>query len=344
MATAEPLPIVFEGLQVTDAVRSGREYHAACPSCGGRDRLVMWEKSQATGGALAWCRKCDFKWWPGKDESVWQPLTDEEKEAIAQERARRTAEERAEIERNRAAFAETATYQVFYENLQRYPRGRELWYERYGITDWSLQYYRLGYCPRFEYFHKNEAYASDSLTIPYFTPQTNYHPINLRHRLLTPDAPGGKYRPHKAGLGQPIFYANLNRDPLAMDYVLIVEGGIKAMLLWQTITAVLFNGPMDAVDWWLVKELAVIGIPGGAIHDRNLPLFETAKRIVLFLDPDAYQRVKPDKPTVAERMAAKLGQERCHYITLPGKPDDMILNGSLTVRDLYYFIHNARRA
>lgn len=220
---------------------------------------------------------------------------------------------------------------------------RELWHDRYGMTDWGIDYYRLGYCLDFCYTDRGIPHTSDTLTIPFYQPATNYNLVNLRHRLLQPNG-AGKYRPHKKGLGQPLFYGNLNRGN--MPNAVIVEGGIKAAKLWETILHNFMNAD-DTESAWLVNNVQVIGMPGSSISQNNLAVLDEPETIWLFMDPDAYRpnvqfgKIKPSK---ADLLADKLGTQKCRLVELPGKPDDLIVEGVLKTRDIYWLMKNARRS
>jgi len=329
------VPSVFAPLGITEVYRTSSDCRADCPFCGRKMHFVMWEKSRATGGPLGWCRKCFATWQPKNDN--WKSLTDAELAAIARERERREQEE----QRKRArAMRALPAWRVFHENLARYPRAPEMWRERYGVNDWSMRYYRLGYCPSFQYWHKKQPYTSDTLVVPFFEPQT-MRVTNMRHRLLDPDARGGKYRPHRGGLGQPMFFANLNRG--TFDYCLIVEGAIKAIIIWQHIIDCLLSSDVDDDAMTLAKNMQIVGVTGNSIAEHNLPRLASAKIIYLMLDPDQYRPAKRDAEPGVIRLAERLGVERCRLIALPGKPDDLLVEGSMTVSDLRHYVRIARR-
>ena len=219
---------------------------------------------------------------------------------------------------------------------------RELWHDRYGIIDSTIRYYRLGYCPDFEYQHRDETHTSETLTIPFYRPATQYQLTNLRHRLLQPNG-AGKYRPHRAKLGQPLFFANLNRRDI--PNVILVEGEIKAAVLWQYLLREFTEAEFPESSW-LMHNTQIIGIPGLSVSQNNLPVFDEPETIWLFLDPDAYVPTGERgnwKPSKADMLAAKLGAEKCRMVQLPGKPDDLMVEGILKPRDMYHLMKNARR-
>lgn len=338
------LPPTFAPLGISDAQKVGStEWRSACPKCGGdrnSDRFVMWEQSRTTGAPMGWCRQCDYKWFPDGDKPR---LTPEELEHFAELRREHAEREAAEIAKNRELFRQVPWWETYHHNLEHYPRAVNLWRERYGVTPWALQYYRLGYCPDFCYWHKDNECHSDTLTIPYFQPATKYQVNNLRHRLLDPAAQGGKYRPHKAGLGQTLFFANLNRQPDSLPFVLIVEGAIKAIVIWQTVIGAMLANAADTETEWFCQNVQVIAIPGTSLQVRNLPLLETAGRVYIAFDPDANER-HAGKPSKAETLAADLGKPGAKVLHLPGKPDDLIIAGVMGINDLVYAMKNGRAA
>lgn len=336
-ATSPPAP--FADLHLAHAFRVGSEYRSACPRCGGdenADRFIMWETSEATGAPLGWCRQCDYKYHPGRENGN-TAISDEERAFFAAERARRYEQEQHEQAERREMFRQVPWWETFHENLDKYPRAVQLWRERYGIGEWALRYYRLGYCPEFRYQHDGQECVTDSLTIPIFQPATEYKAVNLRHRLLAPDAKGGKYRPHTGGLGQPVFYANLNRVPESLPYALVVEGEIKAAVIWERAVAPMLKGSAERRTEWFVHNVQVIGITGTSLNPANLAALQHIERLFVAFDPDANER-SGRKPSLAERFAAGFEKSTRRVLTLPGKPDDLMVDGSLTIADLVEFM------
>lgn len=339
MRTAD-LPPVFRELNLPHVYKVGSEYRGPCPKCRGDDRFVMWERSKTYNKPLGWCRQCGYTWSP-EDTDSWTPLTEEEKAEIARRRQLAVEKERAEIAEKREMFQRVPYWQTYYHNLEHYPRAVQIWRERYGIRRWALDYYKLGYCPDFCYFVDGVEQHTDTLTIPCFKPATEYEAINLRHRLLDPEARGGKYRPHAAGLGQPIFFANLNRRPNDMPFVLLVEGAIKAAVIWQAVLEPMLENAADAQTEWFCHNVQVVGVPGTSIAETNLPMLEPAGRVYIAFDPDANERHRR-KPSKAELQARAFEGKPVQIVHLPGKPDDLIVDGALTIRDLVHYMKHGR--
>jgi hypothetical protein len=182
--------------------------------------------------------------------------------------------------------------------------------------DWQ-NYFKVGYNPGREFTSGDDRFTSSSLTIPYFAPGPRFGDsepsicVGLTHRLLVENAPGGKYRPHLAGLGKSLFLTQPYWRQL-QDTALIVEGEIKAM--------VTFSCAWMGEDC-ILPNLDIVGTAGANMKPDLLAQFAHCKRIYICLDPDAKKH--------AAQLAITLGQERCKVINLPDKIDDLINMGVL---------------
>jgi len=143
---------------------------------------------------------------------------------------------------------------------------------------------------------------------------------------LLKDPPGGKYRPHIAGTGKPLFRCDLY-DPNITGPVLLVEGEIKAMVTYSRL--------QDIREVSYLRRVTVIGTAGKQLKEEYVPEFSQAEEIYICLDPDAREQ--------AERAARLLGVGRCRVIDLPGKIDDLLLCGALQVSDLLGLMQAARK-
>jgi len=313
---------------------AANEYAGPCPVCGGRDRMHVSDKKGF------FCRKCTGeKWgdladftaltfgWTLKETlrqfNLDRRATPEEIAVMETERkAREAAERQAEQERQAMVhrqLTDCGDWWYYYQNIEKFPVGRELWHKR-GLSDPWIEYYRLGYCPSRIYPHDNQQFESASLTMPYFRPVFTQHPeggadvswrvVGLQHRLLLPDAPGGKYRPHLAGAGKHLFFTDLHQRNVFGD-LLIVEGEIKAMVTW----AALWDG-----ETCLFPNTTVIGVPGKGWRGEWLEQFDKADRVWVILDPDAQAS--------AQKLVNRLG-DKARNILLPDKIDDLITAGVL---------------
>lgn len=311
---------------------AAHEWAGPCPRCGGHDRFRV----DPTKGWF--CRVCFYNdhWNDAIDFVMWadgldfkrallrlvgkNDITPAELERRAAERKaaddKRLADEAAK--RNEVITALNTSGVI--EQYHQHPQAVSRWIDR-GLSEPWVNYYRLGYCPAREFSAGDSAIISDSLTIPYWRARLvdaayEWSAINMRHRLLATDAPGGKYRPHLAGAGNNLFYTDPMTQSLFGD-VLIVEGEIKAMVTW----AALWED-----DNPLAPGLFVIGLPGKSWKVEFISELEGAARVFICLDPDAGSE--------AARLASSLGRERCKIVNLPDKVDDLINAGIMTGAEL----------
>lgn len=311
---------------------SAHEYAGPCPRCGGTDRFRVNDQRGF------FCRQCQGpdKWHDAIDFRMWftgetfrqavqslignRGIDPAELAKIAAEReARDAAYKAAELAKQleaRATIQHAETWKAYY------PGGRELWRAR-GISDDWQDYYKVGYCKSREWVSGDTRFISDSLTIPYFhyTTPGEFECVSIKHRLLLEDAPGGKYRPEMAGLGNQLYFPwyeeRMNRD------VLIVEGEIKAMVVHAAL--------------WIGKDpiapcLSVVGIAGAGFRPEHLQEFANCERAWFIKDPDTV------KSKGAETRAAKSMVEqfsgRLTVVSLPEKVDDLITKNILDGFDL----------
>ncbi|HOD05105.1 MAG TPA: CHC2 zinc finger domain-containing protein [Anaerolineaceae bacterium] len=233
---------------------------------------------------------------------------------LATERAERAAEAlKAEIARAQAALDDLLASQrvdTFAANLQANERAQRLWQQR-GIIPEMQSYWRLGFCPSFTVGGSE----TPTLTIPVFG--EGWELRTLRHRLLNPPKPGDKYRPDRAGLGNHVFMADPDAGWSA-SRVLVVEGEIKAMVVYQTL-----DDP----------AIQVIGIPGKtAAQQVTAALGDGGRDVVICLDPDA----QAESRSLARQVGGRV-------LMLVDKVDDAILSGSLDKSALKWLLKTARR-
>jgi DNA primase len=274
--------------------KTSKEYSASCPNCGGQDRFLFWPD---TGNF--WCRQCDEKGFILDVSGGW----------TKEERARYMAQaaERAEAERQakRQALDGMATQAETAYQYHQQMTDRSYWYGQ-GLTDETINYHQLGYCPACPTY-----YQSPSHTIPVFFKGKL---LNIRHRLANPPAPGDKYRPEKAGIPATIFNADTLLRP--SDYVVLVEGEVKTMVLEQ------YGFP-------------TVGIPGANIFPtRWAGWFAKVGTVYVALDPGLNGR--------GCQIAGMLG-ERARVVTLPVKPDDFFVIYGGSVADFHMFLWQGRR-
>lgn len=337
LSLAEPLTILRKV--------GANEWSGPCPFCQGVDRFSV--QPYHTPEARWLCRNCtDGKW---KDVinfierrdnvnftdacktlfggEVKIAIDPEEYERIQQAREE-TIQERLERERQaqqvvRDRLHNERAWEPYYQILQSNPTGRQLWHER-GLSDEWIDYYKVGYCPSREFFSPHK-FTSPTLTIPTWH---NECCVGLTHRILMDDPPGGKYRPHLAGAGKPLFMA----DPMVRSItgdVLLLEGEIKTMVTWANIWK---DHPLEGHPLY---NLEVVGIAGKGFKHEWVAEFEAADRIYILLDPDATE--------AAQKVAVKLGVERCKVVTLPEKIDDLFLMNAIDLDLLWKLIDRGNR-
>jgi hypothetical protein len=157
--------------------------------------------------------------------------------------------------------------------------------------------------------------------MPYFRPvstknaeggdDVTWRVIGLQHRLLIPNPPGGKYRPHLRGAGKHLFYADIFQNGPTTCDLLIVEGEAKAMVT----QAAMWTGE-DAI----APNLSVIGVPGKGWKEEWITEFRQSPQVFICLDPDATDS--------ARKLAAAIGPQ-ARVVLLPDKIDDLIVMGIL---------------
>lgn len=331
------------------------EYSGPCPRCEGTDRFHLhidkgWFCRVCTGepdGVTGhWHDELDYiQWRDGVDFiEAYQRLggdtraTAEESARLLAERTARDQERREQEarrhEERRKALDQSQAWLDYYRSMPE--EGRALWHER-GLSDLWIDYFQVGYNPGREFWHEGEKFTAKSLTIPTLRPHLDnsrepsitWDCVGLTHRLLMSNPPGGKYRPHTAGLGKSLFRCDLYDEKIRGE-VLLVEGEIKAMVTWAYIQ-----------DWIsphyrsLLHRISVVGIAGKSFKPEWLEEFKEATKIYVCLDPDA--------STSAEKLARILGIERCKVIDLPDKIDDMLIAGTLKIEKLRELVDTARR-
>ncbi|MEE9365752.1 MAG: hypothetical protein V3W44_03600, partial [Dehalococcoidales bacterium] len=273
------------------------EYSASCPQCGGVDRFLFWEDR-----GNYWCRKrqCGLKGFISDNGNGH--LSDEDCARFMREAEERTRQRKEERQAALNGMADLDHIARTYHNQM---TDRSYWYGQ-GLADEMVDRYLLGHCPSCPTHH-----ASPSHTIPVFFRSKL---LNIRHRLALPPSPGDKYRPHKAGLPAVIFNADVLLTP--QDYVVLVEGEIKAMVLTQ------YGFPS-------------VGIPGANIFkDRWVGWFAKQPTVYVALDPGADGH--------ARDIALMLGG-RARLVSLPVKPDDFFVLYGGTAEQLGTFLWQGRK-
>lgn len=203
--------------------------------------------------------------------------------------------------------------------------GLDYWHSQ-GLRDSTIRAYKLGYCPNFPIWAKDEAGQSHiaeytpSVVIPYF----HYGElVSIRHRLIS--RPKDKYRPEFAGLPNQLFNVDVldNLDDFSLlesGEVALVEGEVKAMYLGQL--------PIPAV-----------GMPGQEAWQEDwLKLFAGASMVYVILDPDAERRAGEITSTFTRNGISAL------QVTLPCKPDDFFVKNGGTIPEFMKMLGQGVRA
>lgn len=136
----------------------------------------------------------------------------------------------------------------------------------------------------------------------------------VQYRLLSDDAPGGRYRWHK-GSRPTLYNADAVMTPCD-DRIIIVEGAKKAMALWnvgiESICAIANKGAWNPL--WA----------------RHMQPFAS---VVFALDPDASREATDAALTVPGARVARM----------PGKPDDLLIASGGDVDMLMAIIDSAHK-
>lgn len=245
------------------------------------------------------------------------PQDPQEQAEIAAQRAEK-AEKALEAKINDAQAAlgqlrEARSWVRYYDALTEDARG--LWRAR-GIPNEWQDFWTLGYCDYLAWV------KSPTLVIP--VRGYDWEIYNVKHRLLSDDTPGGKYRQEKKGIPAAPFIClpEMSKGPL-----LIIEGEIKAMVTFLT---------MDT------DKIQVAGLPAASPDKTIWGQFAGHDPVYICLDPDAYDRSKPDVLAPIEKAVDAIGSSRARVIRLSMKIDDAILAGAIGKPGLQSLMRMAR--
>ena len=280
---------------------SGHEWSGPCPHCGGDDRWHFWDDKLNW-----WCRPgpghCGQK---GFLDDLFDELKQPSWEQKVEWRLRQLEAAKREHERrlsNLEQMHQCKDYLRYHQNLTM--EALEYWWGE-GMTNETIDRYRLGYCKRCPTDRDGRA----SYTIPVIIHDKLY---NIRHRLIGGEN-GDKYRPHMAGLPNVLFNAdNLYRDDI--EKICICEGEKKSLVVEQ-------HG---------FPNVGIMGKSG--FNPSWVTRFDRFKTVYVALDPDAIDG--------ARRLAGMFGG-RGRVVVLPCKIDDMIVRYSATANDIEWFLRVA---
>jgi len=279
--------------------RAGKdEWAGPCPWCGGKDRFHVWERGNY------WCRPgpghCGAEGWVDKLAGKDAPTAEQRLEwRVAKlERQQQEHEERLSRLEEMARCQDHVAYHAGLTD-----EAREYWWGE-GITDESIERYLLGWCPRCPTYPESPSY-----TIPVVRRGALQ---NIRHRLQHPNGKG-KYRPHRSGLGNSLYLADLLDEP--RKSIIVTEGEKKAIVATQS-------------------GFPAVGICGKRSFNREwLEWFDEIQVVYIALDPDATES--------AFRLGALFG-DRARVARLPAKLDDMIVRFGANSDDIDAYMRTAR--
>ena len=300
------LPVEFMSLGITGEVwkKSPNEYASACPKCGGKDRFVMWIKSETTGGPFAKCvRHCDFQWWPEMDND-WRPTAEEIAERMRASELRLQQEIKI-AQDTLQELREAQLWMDYHENLTK--PTRQLWMSR-GLTDWWQDWWKLGA-------------TNTTLTIPIWG--NGWQVNNIKHRVLEPNGTG-KYYQEKKGVPAASFICDPDRT---FGPLFVCEGEIKAMVTFATIDA---------------TTIQVAGIPIATPSQDMVDLFAEYDPVYLCPDPDTFAQNGKNE-TQVERLISLFGNHQVRVVQLPDKIDDLINMGAIDKDLLRELLRSARK-
>lgn len=317
------LPIEFMPLadRISGTVyrKSHNEYASPCPECGGEDRFNMLLNATGSHKVFAFCRQCDFIWFPGFGDKDWRPT-----EAEIAQRARAAEEALArEIAKAQAVLAEMKSerkWLEYHENLDN--SSRQLWESR-GIDRFFQDYWQLGYSDSFDLWTKKGEewvswWQSPTLTIPVWS--YSWQLTNIKHRLLEvpQDKKGMKYRQERSGVPASPFICDPDR---VRGPLVLCEGEIKSMVVFQTLDT---------------NKMQVAGLPSSTPRKEMLAPFADYDPVYIIPDPDVFDG------NGATRLENALGKDRVRTIRIGMKVDDAINDGILNKSSLHKLMRMSR--
>lgn len=276
-------------------IRAGRyKYQTACPQCGGKDRMVIWDEP---GRERYWCsRECGFQGFAdGK-------TTAEEIEAAIKEGRKRMEEERQrELERIRQ-LQDDAYWRGYRDGLN--AAVRELWRQR-GLSDDAIDFYELGFvetCPH---------YPVSALSIP--IRNQDFDVVTIQYRNT---GPGPRYI-DTPGIHTPAIWT-MPGVVASQQPLLLTEGAIKSYV----------------GEWKLVPEgkvdIAVVGLPNASPQVSVVDSLAALDWPLVYIatDPDTF---RPERAgNVRARDLGERFQEAGHdvrYVRLPNDLDELFKAG-----------------
>lgn len=307
--------------------RTGNEWSAACPQCGGErggndpsDRFRIWERQGQASNF--WCRRCGYAGFADDNQEAAPPSPERIKE-LAEIRQRMAQQEQARLSAKIEELRRAAYWQGFHDAMGE--QQRQLWRQQ-GIPDSLQDWFKLGYTPDYTYQYGDNLLCSPAMTIPVF--DVGWQAVNVQYRLIKPANGAGKYR-FTAGLPAPLYLTEPDAGPSGAT--LLVEGAKKAIVLYAH----------------LGHKYAVTAVPSKIPGKDLVARLDRCDPVYVILDPDAYvatrNRNGHTAPPAVNRLVRMLGS-RARLVKLPCKPDDMLVNYGGTVDDMEAYIRIARAA
>jgi len=288
--------------------KGGGEWSAECPVChvdghdsraGNPDRFTMFMSGTGRqSNARGYCRRCGhFDWADAKPN---QPTSPHRQAQANQLRRQYAAAENQRIQEKIEWLQQQAFWLRFHDEMT--PDQRKVWHDA-GIGDWAIQLHKLGYSTMDE----------GALSIPYFHGEDIQ---TLQFRLMNPPPNSGKYR-FLSGT-RPELFLSWPEDDLG-GVILVTEGVKKALVTFQ-------KGPFT----YQGEEVAIVSVPMKNVPERLIKKLDKADKIIWLLDPDAYEKIKANgkiQPAIIDRNVRISGCDRSLTVNLPGKVDDLFMEG-----------------
>lgn len=261
----------------------------------------MWDTT-SKGNARYWCRVCNHK-------GFAEALTDEEMAAAKAKRMEQKMAAEAERQEKIKQIQQEAYWRGWHDAMD--AAARQAWANR-GLPDPAQDYLELGYTSR------PPRGSGSALTIPYH--DDTWSVVNLQWRYTDHSGNRNKYHNLK-GMSLPIYRTDHNSTS---KNLLVVEGAIKAGVVWWRMAVV------AGMDYH------VIGLPSSTPSADVLD--EAAAipydKVFIMTDPDTYG----GNNCPAKRIGSWF--DEALYVTLPGKPDDL-LNDGWSAKDIQRYIGQA---
>jgi hypothetical protein len=236
-------------------------------------------------------------------------LTQAQKREFAQERARLETERATNLAHRLEQFTTAELWEELHRRMN--DENRQWWRNR-GIPDEWQNYLELGYMVSKQLA---DGITTPAYTIPYLRP--GYTAVTMQYRLVNPPDPKDKYR-FEAGL--PAAYYMVTPTQEIGARVVICEGAIK--------------GIVTAVYGGLAEDVSVISVPGKTSWAGVVEAVKNCEKVWIILDPDGERE--------AMKLAGEIGKQS-RVVRVPGKIDDMLLDGSLGKDALKNTFRTAKR-